>query len=150
MKDSGLKMKLFIWLISLPMLGGINFKLEISFENTILTNYAHRKFFSLFSYSHLLKWKWRDTWGQQTPPLLYSSLLGFVPPPLFSHFLSLYPTLGSPSFLTTSVMVYIFILHFWAFSMMSGRVFFGYDLRQDDGIFMFYKLLCEKWEFECL
>lgn len=30
------------------MLGGIDFKLEISFENTILTDYAHRNFFFHF------------------------------------------------------------------------------------------------------
>lgn len=30
------------------MLGGIDFKLEISFENTILTDYPHRNFFFIF------------------------------------------------------------------------------------------------------
>lgn len=131
------------------MVGRINYILEIYFENTILTNYAHRIFFFIFSYPLFLKWKWSDNWGQQTPPLLYPSLLGFVPPPSFYHFLSLYLTLGSPSFLT-SLMLYIFILHFGVFSTTSGWVFFGYDLREDDGIFMFYKLLSEEWEFECL
>lgn len=146
--ECGLKRKLFIWSKNIianarwNRLQIRNFLWKYNFDRLCPQEFFFHFFLPTFVELEVKR--------QQTPPLLYPSFLGFVPPPSFYHFLSLYLTLGSPSFLTTSVMLYVFILHFGAFSMMSGWVFFGYDLREDDGIFMFYKLLSEEWEFECL
>lgn len=138
--------------MSLPVIDRINFKLVCSFENPILTNYAHRKLFFFLPSLYFVEMEMKRQLLQRQstrlpdPLLLYPFLLGFVFFTLFLPFLFLYPTLGSPSFVSTSVMLYVFNLHLehflWFQDESTLDMFWGKLMKS----FIFYKLMRERNE----